>query len=359
MVALVYNRWTLFVRLVQPDKPIEAISSRSFLLYGVATPTHHAGQTRLTLTSLHAKQSAIQARLTSLAGVPQTLKATMEQWTNADRLQVILAWAFAEFLRPTAGPPPLLISEPPPICHVDCRFQYEGSTLFGNHLLSSGSVLLMLSVLVGYYLWWASRGNWRSAFTIKRGAQRTRLHYALHKVVGACAGGLLLVSLFTAISLYEPWTQAIVSGVNLLLPVTGLDAPPPASMSIEGQKPITVGRVIEIIKTTLPSGRPVSLEFPVDEQGTYMVTVDTGAVWKSQVSIDQYNGAVVRVQGPQAASVGDHVLGWLFPLHTGQAFGLPGRIVLVILGVSPTCLYVTGFFLWWRKRRISRVEGRL
>jgi uncharacterized iron-regulated membrane protein len=113
-----------------------------------------------------------------------------------------------------------------------------------------------------------------------------------------------------------------------------------------------VGRVIEITKAAVHSGRPISLEFPVDEQGTYLVTVDTGAAWKSQLSVDQYSGAVVLVQGPQAASVGDHVLGWLFPIHTGQAFGLPGRIVLVILGVIPTSLYMTGWFLWWNRRRV-------
>lgn len=233
----------------------------------------------------------------------------------------------------------------------------EGSILVGNHLLSFGSVLLMGSILVGYYLWWSSRGNWRSAFTIKRSARGTRLHYDLHKVVGACAGGLLLVSLFTGIYLYSPWTDLIDHSVNLLSPVTALNAPPPVSISLEGQETISVGRVIAITKAALPSRRPISLEFPVDEQGTYLVTVDTGVVWKSQVSVDQYSGAVVRVQGPQAASVGDHVLAWLFPLHTGQAFGLPGRIALVILGSIPTCLYLTGFFLWWNRRRV-RHSGR-
>ena len=233
----------------------------------------------------------------------------------------------------------------------------QWSVLLGNHLLSFGTVLLMGSILLGYYLWWPSRSNWRSAFTIKRGARGTRLHYELHKVVGACAGGLLLVSLFTGVYLYSPWTDLIDRSVNLLSPVTALEAPPPVSMPIEGQEPITVGRVIEITKTMLPSGRPISLEFPVDEQGTYMVTVDTDVAWKSQVSVDQCSGAVVRVQGPQAASVGDHVLAWLFPLHTGQAFGLPGRTVLVVLGAIPTCLYLTGFFLWWNRRRV-RHSGR-
>ncbi len=235
----------------------------------------------------------------------------------------------------------------------------EGSLLLGNHLLSFGSVLLMGSILIGYYLWWPNPGAWTSAFAIKRGARGTRLNYDLHKVVGAYAGGLMLVSLFTAIHMYEPWTQIIDHGVDLLSPVTALDVPLPASKPIEGQEPISVGRVIETTNTALPYGRPISLEFPIEEQGTYVVMVDTGAVWKSQVSIEQYSGTVVRVQGPQAASIGDHVLGWLFPLHTGQAFGLPGRILMVVIGVLPTCLYITGFIIWWNRRRIRDLGGRL
>ena len=114
MVALVYNWWTLFVRLAQPHKHFEAISSRPLLLHGVATQTHHAGQTRLTITSLHAKQAAIQSVLTSLAGFLRTLKATAEQWTDAQRLRAILARAFATFLLPTASPPALLASQTAP-----------------------------------------------------------------------------------------------------------------------------------------------------------------------------------------------------------------------------------------------------
>jgi hypothetical protein len=107
MVAVVYNWWTLFVRLAQPHKHFAAISSRPRLLHGVATHTHHAGQTRLTITSLHARQSAIQAVLTNLVGFLSILKTTAEQWTDAQRLRAILARAFSKFMLATAGPPAL------------------------------------------------------------------------------------------------------------------------------------------------------------------------------------------------------------------------------------------------------------
>ena len=69
MVALVYNWRTLYVRLAQPHKHFEAISSRPLLLHGVAIQTKHAGQTRLTITRPHAKQATIQAVLTDRKSV--------------------------------------------------------------------------------------------------------------------------------------------------------------------------------------------------------------------------------------------------------------------------------------------------
>ena len=108
MVALVYNWWTLYVRLAQPHKHFEAISSRPLLLHGVATQTKHAGQTRLTITSTHAKQATIQAVLTNLAAFLNQLKATAEQLTDLQRLRVIFMRAFAKFMLATAEPQALL-----------------------------------------------------------------------------------------------------------------------------------------------------------------------------------------------------------------------------------------------------------
>ena len=106
-VALVYNWWTLFVRLAQPHKHFEAITSRPLLLHGVATQTRHGGQTRLTITSTHARQAKIQAVLTNLAAFLNQLKSTAKQLTNTQRLRAILNRAFAKFMLPTTDPPTL------------------------------------------------------------------------------------------------------------------------------------------------------------------------------------------------------------------------------------------------------------
>ena len=63
LIALTYNWWSLFVRLADPDHHREAITSRPPLLHGVARQTHHAGQTRLTVTSHHGRREAVVAAL--------------------------------------------------------------------------------------------------------------------------------------------------------------------------------------------------------------------------------------------------------------------------------------------------------
>ena len=62
MIALIYNWWSLFVRLAEPDKHYEAIVSRPLLLHGVGKQTSHATQKTLTITSTHGRASYVSVR---------------------------------------------------------------------------------------------------------------------------------------------------------------------------------------------------------------------------------------------------------------------------------------------------------
>lgn len=68
-VALIYNWWSLFVRLANPQARREAITSRPWLMSSVGRRTEHAGQTTITLTGLHAdfdKARAVLSRVSAL-----------------------------------------------------------------------------------------------------------------------------------------------------------------------------------------------------------------------------------------------------------------------------------------------------
>jgi len=109
MVALIYNWWSLFVRLAA-GKHHEAITSRPLLLYGVARQTKHAGQTTLTISQNHAKSSAVIALLQELNKFLKYLKINAEQLNVAQRMGFIVKRAFNNFLAKSGTPP--LISAP-------------------------------------------------------------------------------------------------------------------------------------------------------------------------------------------------------------------------------------------------------
>jgi hypothetical protein len=67
-VALVYNWWSLFTRLSNPNKRAEAITTRPLLLHAIGRKTNHSSQSTVTLTSLHAEATKIQVAVKAVAG---------------------------------------------------------------------------------------------------------------------------------------------------------------------------------------------------------------------------------------------------------------------------------------------------
>jgi len=88
-VALVYNWWSLFVRLANPKARLEAITSRPFLLSGVARCTTHSGQQHLSITTLHGNAQEAQGMLSRVSSM-------LNQWKiAAEQLNLKSVWQYA------------------------------------------------------------------------------------------------------------------------------------------------------------------------------------------------------------------------------------------------------------------------
>lgn len=111
MVGLVYNWWNLFVRLANGKKHHEAITSRPLLLEGVGKVTRHAGQTRITITSMHGKMKQAQAAMVRLTRFLNKLRTTAEQLSAYERWCCILSMAFVKYLKGKVLRPPVLLPQ--------------------------------------------------------------------------------------------------------------------------------------------------------------------------------------------------------------------------------------------------------
>ncbi len=56
-------------------------------------------------------------------------------------------------------------------------------------------------------------------------------------------------------------------------------------------------------------------------------------------------------------TAGESLLYWLYPLHSGTAFGAAGEIAMCITGLAMLLMFPTGLWVWMSKRRAQPFEA--
>ena len=96
--ALIYNWWSLFVRLACPHQHTEAITSRPLMLQAVGKQTRHSNQTKLTITSAHAEAEQIEGDYRFIIAFLQCLRSTAEQLVPSQCWCRILSQTLIKYL---------------------------------------------------------------------------------------------------------------------------------------------------------------------------------------------------------------------------------------------------------------------
>ena len=111
-IALIYDWWNIFTRLVDPNCHREAVTSRPQLLNATGRLTEHGRQKVLTITSTHAKTEKIAKTLTVISKFFKSLQQTAEQLTSAVILKRIIETAFRKFFGNRNGSLPNALAAP-------------------------------------------------------------------------------------------------------------------------------------------------------------------------------------------------------------------------------------------------------
>ncbi len=105
MNALVYNWWSIFCRLADPNHHREAITTRPTLLNSIIRQTTHGNQTTLTITSTNGKKQVIIDFFQRIGRWLNQVTTIAEQWTSTERwaamLKVIFAGPLGQVVIPT------------------------------------------------------------------------------------------------------------------------------------------------------------------------------------------------------------------------------------------------------------------
>ena len=81
-----------------------------------------------------------------------------------------------------------------------------------------------------------------------------------------------------------------------------------------------------------------------------------GGLGNPWLYFDARNGQPAGAEIPGTGSAGDIFMQAQFPLHSGRIIGVPGRILVSLMGLLVAMLSLTGVLIW-AKKRAARVRS--
>jgi len=193
--------------------------------------------------------------------------------------------------------------------------------------------------------------KWAQSFRIRAGARGHKLVFDLHRAVGLWAFPVTLVLAVSGV--YFNWYEDFKKAVSATMPTTAayserapdLKAPIYApSVSADAAIAIATGR----------TGARVDSILMLPEKGLHEVRLfdprDVEPYGGRSIYVDMRSGTVAADEHDTEGGAGNVVLAWQYPLHSGKAFGWPGRIAILLAGLAVAMFSVTGVMIWARKR---------
>ena len=146
------------------------------------------------------------------------------------------------------------------------------------------------------------------------------------------------------------------AAVNFVSPVTKLPSPSSSPRNKIETQVISADIAVAKASAIFPGATLKRIYLPNSDTASYqLLLTQSEEAWTnygaSKVWVDQYTGEVLASWNPLTAPMGNKFLIWQFPLHSGDALGLGGRWLLLITGITPTVLFGSGVYLWWKKRQ--------
>lgn len=239
------------------------------------------------------------------------------------------------------------------------RDLYLGRT--GTVVLGLLALLWVVDHLASVVLSFPQPKRWLESFRVTRSARGIKKVWSLHRAVGLW---LLPVTLALAVSgVYFNWYPLFLDAVGAVSPLTPRHdrAVPPLDEPLYEPR-ADLDAALAAFHETDPGAHVDSVSV-LPHVGLYWLRVfderDLSHYGTRYVHVDMTAAAVVSDRHARDGSAGDEFVAWQYPLHSGQAFGWPGRIAILVAGLATCTLTATGIVIWARKRRgRKRVSAR-
>lgn len=211
--------------------------------------------------------------------------------------------------------------------------------------------------------------RWQPAWKVRWFGGPTKLNFDLHRAFGLWTWVLLFIIAFTAFSLnlYREVFYPVMSLVSDVTP-TPIDERKPTGPLNPVEAKIAFEDVIDMAREeAIKQGweKPFGSLWHAREFGVYRAEFfdpseghGAGGVGHKALFFDSQDGRLLDAWVPWEGTAADLFVQAQFPLHSGRILGLPGRILISVMGLVIAMLSVTGIVIWWKKHK-ARKAARL
>lgn len=218
----------------------------------------------------------------------------------------------------------------------------------GKVLVSYAGLILCILAPTGLVLWLRTKRaaiKWQKASWFRR-------CFDLHLTIGIWAGLFLFIAGFTGILIgFESGEKAIYSLTHSARP--SFARPPQSAPAAPAAAPVGIDRAIEVARVVMPHAAVDTLILPLGRKGAYSIVMrvpeETSGSAHSSVTVDQFSGNVLQVHNFLTDSQGYRWIRFNRSIHTGDAGGLAGHIVVSISSLLLVAMVITGFVIWLKK----------
>lgn len=216
----------------------------------------------------------------------------------------------------------------------------------GSWIMGISGILLLTNIMLGLKLAWPRAKMWARSLwpgSVKAAPART---YGWHRAIGLWIAipALLLVSFGTML--------VFAGGLDKLLGAEDVVITAPSSRA---PLSVTPRIAIETAMAAVPEASLIALSPPSDDEPWYDVRLRQPdelrrAYGSTRVAVDARTGRVLMLFHPARAPPASAFVDALFPVHTGEAGGLIGRLLVMLTGFGLITMIILGMRLWWLRR---------
>lgn len=239
---------------------------------------------------------------------------------------------------------------------------------FGVWLMGIIGIVWFVDCFIALYLSFPNLRSWRKSLAFRWKEKGHKLNFDLHRSGGVWVWLLLLILAVTSVSmnLQTQVMRPLVAKFSTLSP-NAFDSRTPQPPEKPVEPLLTREQAVVLAKAeaakrgwTLPAGGVFySSSYGLYGVGFFEADNDhgDGGLGNAWLYFDGRDGSAAGGVIPGTGSAGDIFLQAQFPLHSGRILGLPGRIMISVMGLLVAMLSATGLIIWLRKRRARVVKA--